>query len=485
MNFTLKDTRLGLRDSHTRIPFRYGNTCLTHCPQAVFEATIETNSGTSCGTTRGYAGDCLPPGWFDKTPGRSFDDEIADMLASIETAVRLFGEAARQPVDLFTAWHDAYQALHASDTAQSNPLLANFGLSFVERAVMDALARAAHVSFAQAVRNDLYAIRPEAVHKQLAGLRPRDWLPAEPLRSVFVRHTIGLGDPLTAADVSDDERLADGFPQTLEDYLRDSGLRYFKVKLSGDSDIDRSRLLAFLELVSRYRGDGFRLTVDGNEQFKTSADFARLEQLLVDTPELEPIRRNMLAIEQPLGRAVAFDNDLSDDVQRLCAIAPVIIDESDGTLMSYAEAIDFGYRGVSSKNCKGPIKSLLNAGLTWLANMRGEQSEFIMTGEDLCSVGVIPVQADLCLAATLGLDHVERNGHHYHRGLGYLPEDNQQAALAAHGDFYAKHDGVVSPRLREGRFEIASLQCEGFGFAALPDMDATVSAAAWQAGRRP
>jgi hypothetical protein len=240
-----------------------------------------------------------------------------------------------------------------------------------------------------------------------------------------------------------------------------------------------------LELVTRYRGDDFRLTVDGNEQFKTSEDFARLEHLLADTPELEPLRRNLLAIEQPLGRAVALDAELADDVRRLGQVAPVIIDESDGTLTAYDEAIQCGYLGVSSKNCKGPVKSLLNAGLTWLANDRGKKSDYIMTGEDLCSVGVLPVQADLCLAATLGLDHVERNGHHYHRGLGYLPEANQRAALAAHGDFYKESNGVVAPRLSEGRFNIASLQCEGFGFAALPDMNATASAAEWQAGKRP
>ena len=66
----------------------------------------------------------------------------------------------------------------------------------------------------------------------------------------------------------------------------------------------------------------------------------------------------------------------------------MIIDESDGTLDA-TRAIG-GYRGVSSKNCKGAIKSLLNAGLTWLANDRGRRSDFPMTGEDLCRVGVVP-----------------------------------------------------------------------------------------------
>ena len=45
-----------------------------------------------------------------------------------------------------------------------------------------------------------------------------------------------------------------------------------------------------------------------------------------------------------------------------------------------------------------------------------------MTGEDLTCLGVVPVQADLALVATLGLAHVERNAHHYYPGLSYLPE---------------------------------------------------------------
>jgi hypothetical protein len=41
MRFMLKSTRLALRNSTTRIPFRYGKACMTCCPQAVMEAVIE------------------------------------------------------------------------------------------------------------------------------------------------------------------------------------------------------------------------------------------------------------------------------------------------------------------------------------------------------------------------------------------------------------------------------------------------------------
>ena len=102
-----------------------------------------------------------------------------------------------------------------------------------------------------------------------------------------------------------------------------------------------------------------------------------------------------------------------------------------------------------------------------------------MTGEDLCSVGIIPVQADLCLAATLGLEHVERNGHHFHPGLSYLPGEQQRAALEAHPDFYFERGGRISPNVQNGRFEIGSLQCAGFGFAVVPDVDSMESPLDW------
>ena len=77
MKFSLKHSRLGLRNSTTRLPFRYGNTCLTRCPQAVLEVTIEADGKLQ----RGCSGDCLPPGWFDKSPNKSYRQQIEEMLA--------------------------------------------------------------------------------------------------------------------------------------------------------------------------------------------------------------------------------------------------------------------------------------------------------------------------------------------------------------------------------------------------------------------
>ncbi len=464
----VRETQLRLRNSRTRIPFRYGATCLTRYPQALLEVVVEVEGRPA----RGFAGDCLPPGWFDKTPGLSFERQIADMLQAIAIGNLAFQEASRGGVPVFSAWWDAYPTVQdEAASAGLNPLLASFGLSLVERATIDAVARAAGLGFARAMRENLFGIEPGRVHPELAGLSPADWLPAEALDHVFVRHTVGLGDPLTTEEISPEDRVSDGLPQSVEEHIEQSGVRYFKVKLSNRLEPDRDRLIAFARLVESLRGDDYLLTLDGNEQYKSDTDLDAFLEMFEGTPALATLRANVLAIEQPLERAIALDPSRTEVIRALGKRYPVLIDESDATVDAYQKAIEVGYRGVSSKNCKGPFKSVLNAGLTWLRNGRRHEGDYLMTGEDLCSVGVVPVQADLCLASTLGLRHVERNGHHYHPGLSYLPERSRQAAMAAHPDFYAERHGIIGPAVRDGKFQIGSLQGPGFGFADIVNRD--------------
>ena len=477
MRISLKESHLGLRNSTTRLPFRYGQACLTWCPQAVFQAVVEVDGQLQAG----YSGDCLPPSWFDKSPGKAFDRQIEDMLWVIAAADATYRAQLAQPGSFFSAWQAASEQVYEACVARGlPPLLASFGASVVERAVIDALCRAKQISFAKAARSNLFGLMPGEVHPQLSGLQPKDWLPPRPCDSIYVRHTVGLSDPLTTGDIPGDERLDDGFPQALEEYVQRCGLRYLKIKVSNQLERDLDRLTVIAEIIQRHRGDHYGVTLDGNEQYAQASDFDRLIEAIRGEAALQTLWSNVIAVEQPLERGIALLPEHTAGIRELSQTKPVIIDESDGALDSYSQAIELGYRGVSSKCCKGAVKSLLNAGLTWLHNHRGQSREYIMTGEDLCTVGIVPVQSDLCLVATLGLEHIERNGHHYHRGLSYLPRAQQAAALAAHGDLYAEQHGVVAPRLADGRFEIGSLQCEGFGFAVEPDISEMQPAEEWE-----
>ncbi|HHK41806.1 MAG TPA: hypothetical protein ENJ50_05240, partial [Planctomycetaceae bacterium] len=231
---------IGLRPSKTRIPFRYGRACLERCPQLLVRVTVEVDGRRA----DGFAGDCLPPGWFDKTPGKDYPRQLDEMLATIEAAREEYAGALHQPTAFFPVWLELQQQIESWCSQRGIvPLLASFGLSLWERAILDAACRAHHVGFARAARDNIFGIDAGRAHKTLQGAVPSDWLPKEPRKRIAVRHTVGMGDALRPRDISDDERLDDGRPQALQEYIRQLGIRFFKIKLSGDPAADLKRLL--------------------------------------------------------------------------------------------------------------------------------------------------------------------------------------------------------------------------------------------------
>jgi hypothetical protein len=151
---------------------------------------------------------------------------------------------------------------------------------------------------------------------------------------------------------------------------------------------------------------------------------------------------------------------------------PVIIDESDDAMDAFPRAKALGYRGVSSKTCKGIYKSLLNGArcAAWNREM-GSDPIYFISGEDLTIQAGLALQQDLALVSLLGLTHVERNGHHYVNGMAGLPRREQDAFLAAHPDLYERSHGAVRVRIAEGMLALDSLACPGYASRAVPDWD--------------
>ncbi len=180
---------------------------------------------------------------------------------------------------------------------------------------------------------------------------------------------------------------------------------------------------------------------------------------------------------------------LAGDVRTLAAHRPVIIDESDGTLDAFVRARDLGYRGVSSKTCKGLYKSLINRArcVAWNAADEGNGGRagsagaapvdavlppWFLSAEDLTIQAGIALQQDLALVSLLGIGHVERNGHHYVNGMHGLPPSEQTGFLTAHPDLYHRSHGAVRLRIEGGRIAIGSLGGTGFASGAAPDWSA-------------
>jgi hypothetical protein len=173
-------------------------------------------------------------------------------------------------------------------------------------------------------------------------------------------------------------------------------------------------------------------------------------------------------IEQPIRRAAALEHDVS----ALSEIRPVILDESDDAYGTFPEGRARGYLGISSKCCKGLYKSILNAARCERWSHEGGVVRPFMTGEDLTCQAGVSVQQDLALVSLLGIDHVERNGHHYVHGMAGAPEAEQGAFLAAHPDLYRRVEGRACLAIEDGRIALGSLDVPGFALGAAPDFDA-------------
>ena len=449
------------------MPFRYGIATMTDVPQLVARLTFEIDGKAQ----RGFAADLLPPKWFTKDPARGLADEIDEMLRVIRAAVRhAQGLRARSAFDF---WRELYATQMAWAAAeQLPPLLANFGTSFVERALIHALCRASGRNLAQAAQDNLFGCDLGAVHPELAGAAAAGFLPAQPPDVVFARHTVGLSDPITAGDLAPGERVDDGLPQTLDECIRRYGLRHFKLKVDGrpERDLDRLRRIAAV-LAAECTGD-FAFSLDGNESFRDVPSFADYFRRLRADPALAEFWSRLLYIEQPWHRSVALSPAIGELARAWPERPPIIIDESDAEIGSLKAALALGYAGTSHKNCKGFFKSVLNTGLL-ARHSDGGRRATILSGEDLANVGPISVTQDLAAQAVLGVTSVERNGHHYFAGLAQFPAAWQRHALEQHPDLYVRTEAGW-PRLdiRKGEISVRSINAAPFGVPGDLDLSA-------------
>ena len=144
-----------------------------------------------------------------------------------------------------------------------------------------------------------------------------------------------------------------------------------------------------------------------------------------------------------------------------------IIDEADDSYDAFRAARALGYRGISSKSCKGIYKSVVNA--TRAAKWSGENEKYFVTAEDLTCQAGLAVQQDLALGALIGVTHAERNGHHYVDGFAETPAAEAEAFLAGHPDLYVRDGKSIRLSIHDGDLLTGSLMSPGFATSVHPD----------------
>ncbi|WP_027581752.1 mandelate racemase/muconate lactonizing enzyme family protein [Bradyrhizobium sp. Ai1a-2] len=426
-------------------PFHFGAIVVNQSTQMFVRVEIEVEGK---GRATGASAEFLAAKWFDKRPHLSSEQTMDGLRRSLLIARELY--LAHSEFETAFGLHAARIGAQVEACAKEDipPLAAGYGPAEIDKAILDALLRCAGVNFFDGMTQNVAGIdarlSPDLADDEISGFLAG----RERLERVAIRHTVGLDDTIEGKG---------GVADTNEN----AGARYFKLKLNGDPEHDAARLTRIGKELSTLPYD-YRVTVDANEQYADLAALGALVDRLDRDRALSPIASKLLYIEQPMPRDVTRQSPLG-----ALAARGFIIDEADDSYDAFPAARALGYRGVSSKSCKGLYKSIVNA--TRAAKWSADGEAFFVSGEDLTCQAGMAVQQDLALGALIGVTHAERNGHHYVDGFAETPAAEAEAFLSAHPDLYVRDGGKVRLAIHDGDLLTGSLTTPGFATSAHPD----------------
>ncbi len=400
-------------DFRYRTPYKFGGSLVDRVTMLNVRCVLRGRSGkTAAGSGAMSMGNvwCFPSKVlrYDQTLQAMRD--LAGRISKITADYREWGH----PIDLNVALEPAYAAaaaeLSRGMAEPIPPLCTLVTASPFDAAIHDAYGKL-HA------RNSFLTLTPEFLPR---GLEPylgpevgkefrgesldRYILPkAKPTMPLY--HSVGASDPIVTGDVT--QRIGDGLPETLPEWVRYNGLTNFKIKLNGDDpDWDLNRVMRIHEAASeaeRARGvENYVYSLDFNERcpnVQYLLDFLR--DLKSRSPEAF---RRIQYIEQPTARdLMAHPND---KVHAAAKQVPVVIDESLTGIDAFLLSLEMGYSGVALKACKGQSQSLLIAALA-------QKRKVFLCVQDLTCPGAALVHSVSLAAHIPGVQAIEANSRQY------------------------------------------------------------------------
>jgi len=432
-------------------PFRFGAVVVDAAPQAFVRAEVEVEGK---GTFVGASAEMLVPKWFDKRAHLTPDETVGELRRSLVIARELYLASCGFETAFRLHAHCIAAQVEACAKEDIPPLAAAYGPAEIDKAILDALLRSAGIDFFDGMIGNIAGIDAR-LSQDLQDSDIAQFLGSrKPLPRVAIRHTVGLDDKIEGAG-------------GVADPKENSGARYFKLKLNGDPEADAARLTRIGRALATLDHD-YRVSLDANEQYADLAALGSLIDRLDRDGALQPIATRLLYIEQPMPRDITRASPLGKLAGR-----DFIIDEADDSWDAFPAARALGYRGISSKSCKGIYKSIVNA--TRAAKWSASGEKFFVTAEDLTCQAGLAVQQDLALGALIGVTHAERNGHHYVDGFADTPTTEAQAFLAGHPDLYTRDGNSIRLAIHDGDLLTGSLRSPGFATSVQPDWQALPS----------
>jgi L-alanine-DL-glutamate epimerase-like enolase superfamily enzyme len=437
----IKDVAFGYEDFRYRTPIKFGGVALDRATVLNVTCTVETRTGQAA---RGFGSMPLGNGWSFPSKVLSHDATLNAMKALAERIARLTADCREtgHPIDLAHALEPAYRKAAEEmtrDLALPEPIP-----DLCTLVVGSPFDAALHDGFGKVHGRSCYhTYGPDFLAHDLGhylgpefrGERLDRYVLRQPKPRLPLYHLVGALDPLTDADVR--QRIGDGLPETLPEWIRFNGLTHLKIKLNGDDlawDVERVvRVDAVTAQAQQERGvEQWYYSLDFNEK---CPHVGYLLEFLRRVGEHTPAGFGRIQyIEQPTARDLKANR--TNVMHEASKLRPVVIDESLTDLESLQLARAMGYTGAALKACKGQSQSLLLAAAA-------QRMGLFLCVQDLTCPGASLIHSAGLAAHVPGVAAIEANARQY------MPAANEAWAARFPGIFRVK-DGTMETGLLTG-----------------------------------
>jgi L-alanine-DL-glutamate epimerase-like enolase superfamily enzyme len=349
-----------------RAPYKFGGRIVDRVTLLNVHCRVTTRNGR---TAWGFGSMTMGNIWAFPSATMSYDTTLHAMKTLASRIARLTGNCSEigHPLDIAHALEP--ECLKAAAEVSADLKLTEAIPKLCTMVVASPFDAALHDAFGKVHSRNVYdTYGPDLMTHDVShylgpefqGVRLDRALLAKPQERIPVFHSVGGLDPLESTDV--ENRVGDGLPDTLADWIRRDGLVRIKIKLQGDDlSWDVERTLAIDRIASTVQaGRGvadLAYCLDFNERCPDVQYVLEcLRRVRARSPEAF---ERILYVEQPTTRDLHANRQ--NVMHEAARVRPIVIDESLTDLESLVLAREMGYTGVALKACKGQSQTMLMA----------------------------------------------------------------------------------------------------------------------------
>jgi L-alanine-DL-glutamate epimerase-like enolase superfamily enzyme len=405
------DVRHSFEDHKYRTPYQFGGRTVDHVTLLNVDVRVVSASGKEAA---GFGSMPLGNAWSFLSQVVTYDQSLEAMKHLAERIRGITAGYSRpaHPIDINHELEPEYlkAAAELSRTlklAEPIPMLCTqVTASAFDAALHDAFGKASRINCylgygRQHMARDLsHYLGPE-----FRGEFLDRYVLKRPAASIFLYHSVGASDPIVAQDIK--QRIGDGLPETLPEWIERDQITHLKIKLNGaDLKADVERVVsierAAAETQRRLGVRQWKYCCDFNERCQDVGYLMSfLDQIKRRAPE---VLTRLQYIEQPTARDLKAN--LNNRMHEAAKIVPVVIDESLVDLESFHLSRKLGYSGVALKVCKGQSHAVLMAAAA-------QKYKAFLCVQDLTCPGASLVHSASLASHIPGVFTIEANSRQY------------------------------------------------------------------------